>query len=102
MALDNDVHAVVILGSTAQRTHPADLMQALASSGGEDILLALDHLGVYDRSADGSIRWLVPAPAWFRPHACWTLLNIYGKRTPPRSGFRRCRLMVRSIQREGP
>jgi len=36
-------------------------MQALASGGGEDILLALDHLGVYDRLRQGGshpVAWL--------------------------------------------
>jgi methylmalonyl-CoA mutase len=62
MALDNDVHAVVILGvHSAAEPLLRDLMQALASGGGEDILLALDHLGVYDRLRQGGshpIAWL--------------------------------------------
>ena len=62
MALDNDVHAVVILGvGSVAEPLLRDLMQALASGGGEDILLALDHLGVYDRlRQDGShpMAWL--------------------------------------------
>ena len=62
MALDNDVHAVVILGvRSAAEPLLRDLMQALASGGGEDILLALDHLGVYDRLRQGGshpVAWL--------------------------------------------
>jgi len=88
MALDNDVHAVVILGvGSVAEPLLRDLMQALASGGGEDILLALDHLAFTIASGrTGPIRWRgCRAPAWFRPHAYWTLLNIYGKRPPPRS-----------------
>jgi methylmalonyl-CoA mutase cobalamin-binding domain/chain len=49
MALDNDVHAVVILGvRSAAEPLLKDLIQALAAGGGENILLALDHSGVYD------------------------------------------------------
>lgn len=54
MALDNDVHAVVILGvHSAAEPLLRELIQALAAGGGEDILLALDHLGVYDRLRQG-------------------------------------------------
>jgi len=56
------VHAVVILGvGSVAEPLLRDLMQALASGGGEDILLALDHLGVYDRLRQGGshpLAWL--------------------------------------------
>jgi methylmalonyl-CoA mutase len=49
MAIDNDVHAVVVLGvCSAAEPQLRDLIRVLASGGG-DILLAIDHADVYDR-----------------------------------------------------
>jgi len=65
MALDNDVHAVVILGvHSAAEPLLGDLVRALASGGGEDIVLALDHADVYDRLRQGGplpLVWLSDA-----------------------------------------
>jgi methylmalonyl-CoA mutase cobalamin-binding domain/chain len=49
MALDNDVHAVMILGvCSVDEPRLRELIQILAEGGGQDILLALDHPGVCD------------------------------------------------------
>jgi methylmalonyl-CoA mutase cobalamin-binding domain/chain len=50
MALDNDVHAVVILTvRSADEPLLRELIQALSSGGAEDIVLALDHPAVCER-----------------------------------------------------
>jgi hypothetical protein len=54
LALDNDVHAVALLGvGIAAEPILRNLMQTLDSIGGGDILLALDHSGLYDRLSQG-------------------------------------------------
>jgi methylmalonyl-CoA mutase cobalamin-binding domain/chain len=50
MALDNDVHAVVILTvRSADESLLRELIRALSSGGAEDIVLAIDHPAVCDR-----------------------------------------------------
>jgi methylmalonyl-CoA mutase cobalamin-binding domain/chain len=50
MALDNDVHAVVLLTvRSADEPLLRELIQALSSGGAEDIVLALDHPVVCER-----------------------------------------------------
>jgi methylmalonyl-CoA mutase cobalamin-binding domain/chain len=67
MALDNDVHAVVILGvRRAAEPMLRELIQALVAGGGEDILLALDHPGVCDhlrQDESHPVAWL-PDGSW--------------------------------------
>jgi methylmalonyl-CoA mutase cobalamin-binding domain/chain len=60
IALDNDVHAVVVLGvSSAAEPQLRDLIRALASGGGGNIILALDHMDVCDSLRQGGDRPLV-------------------------------------------
>jgi methylmalonyl-CoA mutase cobalamin-binding domain/chain len=67
MALDNDVHAVVILGVRREsESMLRGLIQAVAAGGGEDILLALDHPGVCDR-----LRQDVSHPLAWLPDGSW-------------------------------
>jgi methylmalonyl-CoA mutase cobalamin-binding domain/chain len=56
MALDNDVHAVVIIGVRgADEPLMHDLVRVLASGGGADVVVALDHPAVCERlGQDGS------------------------------------------------
>lgn len=63
MAMDNDVHAVAVLGvhSTSEPLLRV-LIQDLTSGGGEDILLALDHSGVYNQLSQGGLHPLAYLP----------------------------------------
>jgi len=56
MALDNDVHAVVLLTvRSADEARLRELIRALSSGGAEDIVLAVDHPAVCERlSRNGS------------------------------------------------
>jgi methylmalonyl-CoA mutase len=62
MAMDNDVHAVAILGADrATEAMLLDLMHALNSAGCADVILAIDHLRVCDslrQSGSHPVVWL--------------------------------------------
>ena len=63
MAVDNDVHALLILGvDSAKQQALQDLTRALEASGREDVLLALDDRGICDSLMQGTHHPVV----WFQ------------------------------------